>query len=126
MPAPKFAPSWKAVSLSSPQASAKGTSTDWQQLKCTSVRARRPWVSSILVIAVLSLCSVKHVAMLFKQAVELDMGMSTLADCVKLDEEYLRRRRANSIANVKRTNGRLRFEQIARDANGGGDDEWQN
>ena len=53
------------------------------------------------------------------------MSMSTLADCVKLDEEYLRRRRANSIANVKRTNGRLRFEQIARDATGGGDDEWQ-
>ena len=41
-------------------------------------------------------------SLLFKQAVELDMGMSTLADCVKLDEEYLRRRRANSIANVKR------------------------
>ena len=52
-------------------------------------------------------------SLLFKQAVELDMSMSTLADCVKLDEEYLRRRRANSIANVKRTNGRLRFEQIA-------------
>ena len=32
-------------------------------------------------------------SLLFKQAVELDMGMSTLADCVKLDEEYLRRRR---------------------------------
>ena len=63
-------------------------------------------------------------SLLFKQAVELDMGMSTLADCVKLDEEYLRRRRANSIANVKRTNGRLRFEQIVRDANGS-DDEWQ-
>ena len=63
-------------------------------------------------------------SLLFKQAVELDMGMSTLADCVNLDEEYLRRRRANSIANVKRTNGRLRFEQIAKDANGS-DDEWQ-
>ena len=55
-------------------------------------------------------------SLLFKQAVELDMGMNTLADCVNLDEEYLRRRRANSIANVKRTNGRLRFEQIARDS----------
>ena len=64
-------------------------------------------------------------SLLFKQAVALDMGMSTLADCVKLDKEYLRRRRTNSIANVKRTNGRLRFEQIAKDANGGGDDEWQ-
>ena len=63
-------------------------------------------------------------SLLFKQAVELDMGMSTLADCVNLDEEYLRRRRADSVANVKRTNGRLRFEQIVRDANGS-DDEWQ-
>lgn len=65
-------------------------------------------------------------SLLFKQAVELDMGMSTLADCVNLDKEYLRRRRANSIANVKRTNGRLRFEQIAKDSYDiGSDDEWQ-
>lgn len=65
-------------------------------------------------------------SLLFKQAVELDMGMSTLADCVNLDEEYLRRRRANSVANVKRTNGRLRFEQIAKDSyDTGSDDAWQ-
>lgn len=51
-------------------------------------------------------------SLLFKQSVELDMGMRILADCINLDEEYLRRRRASSIANVKRTNGRLRFEQI--------------
>ena len=63
-------------------------------------------------------------ALLFKQAVELDMGMSMLADCINLDEEYLRRRRADSIANVKRTNGRLRFEQIAKNADRS-DDEWQ-
>lgn len=55
-------------------------------------------------------------SLLFKQTVELDMGMSTLADCINLDKEYLRRR-ADSIASVKRTNGRLRFEQIVRDAN---------
>lgn len=30
-------------------------------------------------------------SLLFKQAVELDMGLRTLADCVNLDEEYLRR-----------------------------------
>lgn len=65
-------------------------------------------------------------SLLFKQAVELDMGMSTLADCVNLDKEYLRRWRANSIANVKRTNGRLRFEQIARGSyEDGSDDAWQ-
>ena len=30
-------------------------------------------------------------SLLFKQPVELDMGLRTLADCVNLDEEYLRR-----------------------------------
>ena len=65
-------------------------------------------------------------SLLFKQAVELDMGLSTLADCINLDDAYLRRRRASSIQNVKRTNGRLRFEQIARDTrDDGSDDEWQ-
>lgn len=65
-------------------------------------------------------------SLLFKQAVELDMGLSTLADWINLDDAYLRRRRASSIQNVKRTNGRLRFEQIARDArDDGSDDEWQ-
>ena len=34
------------------------------------------------------------------------MGMSVLADCVNLDEEYLRRKRAESVANVKKLNGR--------------------
>ena len=63
-------------------------------------------------------------ALLFKQAVELDMGLSTLVDCVQLGKEYLERQRSNSVANVKRTNGRLRFEQIAKDADGS-DDEWQ-
>ena len=46
-------------------------------------------------------------ALLFKQAVELDMGLSTLVDCVRLDEKYLKQQRANSVVNVKRTNGRL-------------------
>ena len=30
--------------------------------------------------------------LLFKQAVELDQGVSVLADCVHLDEEYLRKK----------------------------------
>ena len=53
-------------------------------------------------------------ALLFKLAVELDMCMSVLADCTKLDEEYLRRKRAEGVERVKRTNGQTRFEQIAR------------
>ena len=66
-------------------------------------------------------------SLLFKQAVELDMGISVLADCVNLDEEYLRRKRAESVANVKKLNGRLRLEQIAKRAQEqrDGDDRWQ-
>lgn len=63
-------------------------------------------------------------SLLFKQAVELDIGLSTLVDCVQLGEEYLKQQRAESVANVKRTNGRLRLEEKAREANGS-DDEWQ-
>mgnify|MGYP006972690993 FL=1 len=51
---------------------------------------------------------------MFKLIVELDMCMSILADCTQLDEEYLRRKRSESVERVKRTNGQTRFEQIAR------------
>ena len=65
-------------------------------------------------------------SLLFKQAVELDLGISVLADCVNLDEEYLRRKRAESVANVKKLNGRLRLEQMAKrtQEQRDGDDEW--
>ena len=65
--------------------------------------------------------------LLYRQSVELDMVMSILADCVNLDEEYLRRKRAESVANVKKLNGRLRLEQIAKRAQEqrDGDDGWQ-
>ena len=66
-------------------------------------------------------------SLLFKQAVELDLGISVLADCVNLDEEYLRRKRAESVSNVKKFNGRLRLEQMAKRAQEqrDGDDGWQ-
>ena len=53
-------------------------------------------------------------SLLFKQAVELEMCERILADSLELDEAYLRRKRAESIDSVKRTNGQLRFEQVAR------------
>ena len=53
-------------------------------------------------------------SLMFKLTVELDMCMSILADCTELDEEYLRRKRAESAERTKRTNGQTRFEQIAR------------
>ena len=61
-------------------------------------------------------------ALLYRQSVELDMVMSILADCVNLDEEYLRRKRAESVANVKKTNGKVSLVQKLRELE---DDPWQ-
>ena len=66
-------------------------------------------------------------SLLFKQAVELDMGLSMLFKCVNVSEEELRRQRAESVANVKKFNGRMRLEQLAKRAHEqrDGDDGWQ-
>ena len=66
-------------------------------------------------------------SLFFKQAVEMDMGISVLADCVNLDEAYLRKKHAERVASVKKFNGRLRLEQIVKRAQErrDGDDEWQ-
>lgn len=61
-------------------------------------------------------------ALLFKQTVETDMGLSILLQSVNVDEEVLRHERAKSISAVKRTNGRLRLEQELRESE---NDEWQ-
>ena len=50
-------------------------------------------------------------ALLYKQAVELDMVTGILADSYELTAEDMRRRRTDSVQNVKRTNGRLSFEE---------------
>lgn len=64
--------------------------------------------------------------LLFKQTVELDMGLTALLDCVNTDPDYIRDLRAGSVRNVKATNGRLTFEQKARKQyDEGGDGEWQ-
>ena len=60
----------------------------------------------------------------FKQAVELDMMAGILADAYQFNEEHLRRRRAESVRNVKRTNGRITLEQRVREA-WEEDDVWQ-
>ena len=66
-------------------------------------------------------------ALLYKQSVELDMGMSILADCVNLDEAYLRKKSAESAARVKKLNGHLQLEQMAKRAQEqrDSDDGWQ-
>ena len=50
-------------------------------------------------------------SLLYKQAVELDMVMGILADSYEFSPEEMRRRRADSVGNVKATNGRLSFQQ---------------
>lgn len=50
-------------------------------------------------------------SLLYKQAVELDMVMGILTDSYEFTQEDMRRRRADSVRNVKQTNGRLSFEQ---------------
>ena len=52
----------------------------------------------------------------FRQSVEVDMLAGILAEGFQLSEEDLRRRRAESVSNVKRTNGRISLEKYAREA----------
>ena len=65
-------------------------------------------------------------SLLYKLAVENDMTMSMMAEALQANEEYVREQRARSVQNVKRTNGKLRFEQIARQHDEDEDegDEW--
>lgn len=53
-------------------------------------------------------------SLLFKQSVELDMVAGILARALEMDEESLRRLRAESVKNVKQTNGRISLEQRMR------------
>lgn len=55
-------------------------------------------------------------SLLFKLTVETDINIGILADAYEFGEESLRRRRAESIKNVKQTNGLLTLEQRARDS----------
>jgi len=39
----------------------------------------------------------------YKLAVEMDMGMSAILDCIQVDADYLRKLRSDSVKNVKAT-----------------------
>lgn len=39
----------------------------------------------------------------YKLAVEMDMGMSAVLDCIQVDADYLRKLRSDSVKNVKAT-----------------------
>jgi len=66
-------------------------------------------------------------ALSFNHAVELDMLVGIIADLAKLDRNDLKRRRAESVRNVKSTNGRISLEKRAQLSDGydWDDDEWQ-
>ena len=63
-------------------------------------------------------------SLVFRQAVEQDMVAGILADAYQFSDEDLRRRRSESVQNVKKTNGRVSLEQRVRGA-WEEDDEWQ-
>lgn len=66
-------------------------------------------------------------ALSFNHAVELDMLVGIISDITQLDQENLKRRRAQSVKNVKATNGRISLEKRAqqRDESDWDEDEWQ-
>ncbi|MBR2894518.1 MAG: hypothetical protein IKC03_02525 [Oscillospiraceae bacterium] len=67
-------------------------------------------------------------AISFNHAVELDMLAGIIEDTYRLDREDLNRRRAQSVKNVKQTNGRISLEkcaQLSEEPDWGEEDEWQ-
>ena len=75
----------------------------------------------------LGLLEKKLSALSFNHAVELDMLVGIISDITQLDQEDLKRRRAQSVKNVKHTNGRISLEKRAqqRDEMDWDEDEWQ-
>jgi len=63
----------------------------------------------------------------FNHAVELDMLVGIIGQAYQFDRENLEKLRAQSVRNVKSTNGRVSLEKCARAYNGNDwdDDEWQ-
>ena len=66
----------------------------------------------------------RSITAFIERAVEQDMVAGILADAYQFGGEDLRRRRAESVQNVRKTNGRISLEQRVRDA-WEEDDEWQ-
>ena len=63
----------------------------------------------------------------FNHAVELDMLVRIIGQAYQFDRENLEKLRAQSVRNVKATNGRVSLEKCARayDSQNWDDDEWQ-
>ena len=75
----------------------------------------------------LGLLEKNHSALSFNHAVELDMLVGIISDITQLDREDLKRRRAQSVKNIKHTNGRISLEKRAQrtDEYEMDEDEWQ-
>ena len=63
----------------------------------------------------------------FTREVELDLLIGIIADAFEVDRDDLKRRRAQSVRNVKATNGLISLEKRARtrQEQDWNDDEWQ-
>ena len=63
----------------------------------------------------------------FNHAVELDMLVGIIGQSYQFSQNDLEKRRAQSVRNVKATNGRVSLEKCARayDSQEWNDDEWQ-
>ena len=63
----------------------------------------------------------------FNHAVELDMLVGIIGQSYQFSQNDLEKRRAQSVRNVKATNGRVSLEKCARayDGQDWNDDEWQ-
>ena len=63
----------------------------------------------------------------FNHAVELDMLVGIIGQSYQFSQNDLEKRRAQSVRNVKATNGRVSLEKCARayDSQNWDDDEWQ-
>ena len=63
----------------------------------------------------------------FNHAVELDMLVGIIGQSYQFSQNDLKKRRAQSVRNVKATNGRVSLEKCARayDSQDWDDDEWQ-
>lgn len=61
-------------------------------------------------------------ALSFNNAVELDMLTGIIAAAFEFDQDDLKRRRGQSVRNVKATNGRISLERRVQE---GWEDEWQ-
>ena len=66
----------------------------------------------------------RSITAFIERAVEQDIVAGILADAYQFSSEDLRRRRAESVQNVRKTNGRISLEQRVRGA-WEEDDEWQ-